>query len=90
MPNIKSAIKRVSVNDRRKVENRALKSELATAVKKFKATVNSGDLEKANALYAETVAIIDGACSKGIIHKNNADRKKARLAVMLNKAKANA
>lgn len=90
MPNIKSAIKRVSVLERRKVENRTLKSELATAIKKFKATVAGGDLEKANAMYAETVAIIDGASSKGIIHKNNADRKKARLAVMLNKANANA
>ena len=90
MPNIKSAIKRVSVNDRRKVENRTLKSELATSIKKFKAVVVSGDLEQAEAMYANTVAIIDGAQAKGIIHKNNADRKKARLAVMLNKAKANA
>ena len=87
MPNIKSAIKRVTVNARKKDENRTLKSALATAIKKFKATVASGDLEKAEKLYAETVATIDGACAKGIIHKNNADRKKARLAVMLNKAK---
>ena len=86
MPNIKSAIKRVSVNERKRVENRALKSELATAIKKFKATVLA-DVDKAEALYADTVSIIDGACSKGIIHKNNADRKKAKLANMLNKAK---
>ena len=90
MPNIKSAIKRVSVNNRKKVENRSLKSELATTIKKFKATVASGNLEQAEAMYANTVAIIDGAQTKGIIHKNNADRKKARLATMLNKAKANA
>ena len=90
MPNIKSAIKRVSVLERRKEENRALKSKLATAIKKFKATVASGDLEKANGMYAETVSIIDSSCAKGIIAKNNADRKKARLAVMLNKAKENA
>lgn len=90
MPNIKSAIKRVSVNDRRKVENRTLKSELATSIKKFKAVVASGNLEQAEAMYANTVAIIDGAQTKGIIHKNNADRKKARLAIMLNKAKAKA
>ena len=86
MPNIKSAIKRVSVNSKKNEQNRILKSSLATAIKKFKATVST-NVEEAEKLYPDTVSIIDSACSKGIIKKNNADRKKARLALMLNKAK---
>lgn len=90
MPNIKSAIKRVSVNKAKREANRPLKSELATAIKKFKATVAAGELEGIDAKYSEVVSIIDSACNKNIIKKNNADRKKARLATMVNKAKANA
>lgn len=90
MPNIKSAIKRVSVTRNKREDNRPLKSELATAIKKFKAEVNAGNLEGIDAKYSEVVSVIDSACSKNIIKKNNADRKKARLAIMLNKAKANA
>lgn len=83
MPNIKSAIKRVSVNDKKAEANKAIKSEMKSAIKKFLASVSAGDKELATKLYPETVSIIDGAQTKGVIHKNNANNKKAKLAKKL-------
>ena len=88
VPIIKSAIKRVEVNARQKEENRGPKSALATALKKFRATVSEGKLKEAEELLPKTVALIDVSAKKGIITKDNASRRKARLAVMLQKAKA--
>ena len=83
MPNIKSAKKRVLVTEKKTLENKAIKSALKTSIKKFLAAVSEGNKEKANALYPETVSAIDSAASKGIIHKNNASNKKAKLAKKL-------
>ena len=85
MPNIKSAKKRVLVSDKKNARNKALKSELNTSIRKFRETVAENP-EKANACYSETVSVIDSAVSHGIIHKNNANRKKSRLATLMNKA----
>lgn len=89
MPNIKSAIKRVEVNKRRTVENRGLKSEVQSVVKKYNALLASGKVEEAENSYSHVVSVIDGAVSKGVLKKETADRKKSRLALALNKAKAN-
>jgi len=86
MPNIKSAIKRVKVNNTKKDENRGVKSELSTYIKKFKALCET-NVEEAEKFYPSVVSVIDGACKNNIIAKNNANRKKARLAVLLNKSK---
>lgn len=83
MPNIKSAKKRVLVTEKKTAENKAIKSALKTQIKKFLAAVNAGDTELAQKLYPETVSAIDSAASKGVIHKNNADNKKAKLAKKL-------
>lgn len=85
MPNIKSAIKRVSVNETKQANNRVQKSELATYIKKFKKLCET-DANKAKEEYSKVVSVIDAAQSKGIIDKNNADRKKSRLAILLNKS----
>ncbi|MBQ7308349.1 MAG: 30S ribosomal protein S20 [Clostridia bacterium] len=85
MPNIKSAKKRVLVNNRKRNENRPLKSELSTAIRKFREALAT-DVEKANAIFAETVSVIDSAVAHGIITKNSANNKKSRLAIALNKA----
>lgn len=84
MPNIKSAKKRVLVIEKKTKENKAVKSALKTQIKKFLAAVNEGDKAAATALYPETVSAIDGAVTKGILHKNNAANKKAKLAKKLN------
>ncbi len=83
MPNIKSAKKRVLVTEKKTLENKAIKSALKTQIKKFLAAVNAGDKELAEKLLPETVSAIDSAVSKGILHKNNAANKKAKLAKKL-------
>ena len=83
MPNIKSAKKRVLVTEKKTRQNKAIKSALKTSIKKFLNAVNAGDKETANALYPETVSAIDSAVTKGILHKNNANNKKAKLAKKL-------
>ena len=83
MPNIKSAKKHVLVTEKKTAQNKAIKSALKTTIKKFLAAVNEGNKEEATTLYPVTVSAIDSAASKGIIHKNNAANKKAKLAKKL-------
>ena len=84
MPNIKSAIKRVSVIETKTLKNNMIKSEYKTAVKKFETAVADGNKEKAVEALKLATKKIDGACSKGIIKKNTAARKKSNLAKKLN------
>jgi len=84
MPNIKSAIKRVDVIEKKTLRNNMIKSEYKTAVKKFEAAISEGNKENAENLLKEAVKKIDGACSKGVIKKNTASRKKSNLAKKLN------
>ena len=84
MPNIKSAIKRVEVIEKKTLKNNMIKSEYKTAVKKFEAAVTEGNKEKATELLKLATKKIDGACSKGVIKKNTASRKKSNLAKKLN------
>lgn len=84
MPNIKSAIKRVSVIEKKTLRNNMIKSAYKTAVKNFEAAVAEGDVKKAEALFSEATKKIDQACTKGVIVKNTAARKKSNLAKKLN------
>jgi small subunit ribosomal protein S20 len=65
------------------MKNKAIKSALKTQVKKFLTAVEASDKELATKLFPETVATIDAAASKGVIHKNNANNRKAKLAKKL-------
>ncbi|MBQ3145479.1 MAG: 30S ribosomal protein S20 [Clostridia bacterium] len=85
MPNIKSAIKRVDVIEKKTLRNNMVKSEYKTAIKKFEAAVLEGNKENSEKLLSEAVKKIDSACSKGVIKKNTASRKKSNLAKKLNK-----
>ena len=89
MPNIKSAKKRVVVNEKKNSQNKMIKTSVKTAIKKFNAALAAGDAEAAEKLLPETVSVIDSAASKGILHKNNAANKKSALAKNLNALKAN-
>ena len=80
MPNIKSAMKRVKVSKKKNLRNRMIKSGVKTAVKKYEAALTEEQLSLAS-------AALDKAASKGVIHKNAANRKKARLARKLAAAK---
>lgn len=84
MPNIKSAIKRVSVIEKKTVQNNMIKSAYKTAVKNFEAAVAEGDVKKAETLFSLATKKIDQACTKGVIVKNTAARKKSSLAKKLN------
>ena len=84
MPNIKSAIKRVNVIETKTLRNNMIKSEYRTAVKKFEAAVEAGNAEEAEKLYREATKQVDMACSKGVIVKNTAARKKSSLTRMVN------
>jgi small subunit ribosomal protein S20 len=79
MPNIKSAKKRVLVSDKKNMHNRIIKSRMKSSVKKFEAAVAAGSKDEAAVSYREAVSMVDKAASKGVIHKNASDRKKAQL-----------
>ena len=79
MPNIKSAKKRVDVNKKNRAINKAYKSELATGLKRYNAAISAGDVKLAKSLMSETVSLIDESVTRGVIHKNKADRKKAEI-----------
>ena len=83
MPNIKSAKKRVLVIEKKTMQNKAIKSALKTQIKKFLEAVSAGDKEAATKLFPATVSAIDAAVTKGVIHKNNANNRKAKLAKKL-------
>ena len=85
MPNIKSAIKRVKVSEAKNLRNRMVKSKVKTAIKKFETEIATAPANAA-AQYSLTTSAIDKAAAKGILHKNTASRKKARLAKQLAKA----
>lgn len=79
MANIKSAKKRILVNDKKNLRNRSIKSALKTTVKKFNAAVAEGNKELAASMLPGVISTVDKAAAKGIMHKNAANRKKAEL-----------
>lgn len=87
MPNIKSAIKRVNVIEKKTLQNNMVKSAYKTAVKTFEAAVAEGDKEKAELTFKQAVKKVDQACTKGVIKPNTASRKKSNLAKKLNTLK---
>lgn len=84
MPNIKSAVKRVKVIETKTLQNQMIKSALKTVLKKFEATVEAGDKEKALPAYTLAVKKIDQAVAKGILKKNTASRKKSQITKKFN------
>ena len=84
MPNIKSSKKDVLSSKIAYEKNKADKSELKTNLKKFDAAVVSGDKAAAEAAY-KAVKAVDQAVVKGLLHKNNAARKKSSMTLQLNK-----
>ncbi len=85
MPNIKSAKKRVLVEKRNSLRNRAVKSEIKTSIKKFDGIIAEGNKEQAQEFYREISGTLDSAVLKGIIPKNYAARKKSAFSKKVNK-----
>lgn len=84
MPNIKSAKKRVGIIEKKTSRNNMIKSGYKSAVKKFEQAVKDGNVEEAKVLFSEATKKIDQACTKGVIVKNTAARKKSSLSKKLN------
>jgi small subunit ribosomal protein S20 len=78
--NIKSQIKRNKTNEKARQRNKAVKSELKTAIRRTREAVAAGDSEKATAAVRAATKKLDKAVSKGVIHKNQAANKKSALA----------
>jgi small subunit ribosomal protein S20 len=78
--NIKSQIKRIGTNKKAQERNKAVKSELKTAIRATKAAVLSGDKAKAAAALTVAGKKLDKAASKGVIHKNQAANRKSAIA----------
>ena len=84
MPNIKSSAKRDALAKARNAKNKAEKSALKTAVKKFDAAVAEGNKDAAASTYKVAVKAVDKAAGKNLIHKNNAANKKSKMTHKLN------
>ena len=80
MANIKSQIKRNKQNEKRHERNKAVKSSLKTAVRKFREAAEAGDKDQAVALGRDAARKLDQAVSKGVIHKNQAANRKSSIA----------
>ena len=85
MANIKSAKKRILVNETKAARNKAIKSKVKTSIKKVYAAVNANDKAAATAALTVAISEINKAASKGIYHKNNSARKISRLTKAVNK-----
>ena len=79
LANIKSAKKRVLVNQKKADRNKSIKSAVKTSIKKVEAAVVAKDKEAAVAALSNAISTIDKAATKGVYHKNNAARKVSRL-----------
>jgi small subunit ribosomal protein S20 len=78
--NIKSQIKRITTNEKARLRNKAVKSELKTHVRRVRESVSAGDKEAAQAALVTASKKLDKAVSKGVIHSNQAANKKSALA----------
>ena len=85
LANIKSAKKRILVNQKKAAKNKAVRSKVKTAIKKVDAAVLANDKASAQAALKACIIEIDKAMSKGIYHKNTASRKISRLTLAVNK-----
>ena len=84
MPNIKSSAKRAQIEKVRRARNKSDKTNMRSTLKKFDQAVAIGSRDEAVNTYADAVKTVDRAVSKGLLHKNNAARKKSRMARQMN------
>src|SRR5829696_110559 len=78
--NIKSQIKRIKTNEKARLRNKAVKSSLKTAIKRFRVAADAGDRDTATVELRSASRALDKAVSKGVIHKNQAANKKSAMA----------
>jgi small subunit ribosomal protein S20 len=86
LANTKSAIKRLRSSERRRLHNRVFRGQARTAVRKARSLMDKGSIEEAREAVQVATRALDKAAAKGVIHKNNAARRKSRLMQQLNQA----
>jgi len=87
MANHFSAMKRARQTEKRTVRNRANASQLRTALRNLRESLEKGDKTAASQTYRQTVSALDKAIQKGVVHENTASRYKSRLSARLNALK---
>jgi len=85
LANIKSAIKRIRSSERKRMRNKPVRSALKTYVRSAQREINTSDSDAAAEAVVRAISELDKAANKGIIHKNQAARRKSRLMSKLNK-----
>ncbi|HEY82291.1 MAG TPA: 30S ribosomal protein S20 [Dehalococcoidia bacterium] len=90
MAHTKSAQKQARVAERRRLRNRSVRSRAKTTITKAEKLIFAGEIEAARQVVAAAISTLDKAAEKGIIHANNAARRKSRLMKKLNQALASA
>ena len=88
MANIKSQIKRNKQNEKARLRNKAVKSELKTSVRKFREAADTGDADAAQTAMRAATIKLDKAASKGVIHKNQAANRKSAIAKRVEQLKS--
>ena len=88
MANIKSQIKRIGTNEKARLRNASVKSELRTMVRRVREAVAAGDAETSATALAVAARKLDKAVSKGVIHKNQAANRKSALAKQVSSLQA--
>jgi small subunit ribosomal protein S20 len=88
LPGSKSAQKQVRVSERKRLQNKSITSRCKTDITKAERLIFSGELEQAKQAVTVAITSLDKAAEKGIIHPNNAARRKSRLIKKLNEAQA--
>lgn len=88
MANIKSAIKRIRSSERKRIRNKPVRSALKTYIKSAQTQIGVGDTDISAEAVVRAISALDKAASKGIIHRNQAARRKSRLMAKLNKIAA--
>lgn len=88
MPNLRSSFKRVKVAAKKAAQNRPIRTGARNAVTRARASIASADADEASHHVLDAIRALDKAASKGVIHKNNAARRKSRLVKRLNASTA--
>lgn len=84
MANHKSAIKRHKQTEKRRVRNASVKTTVKSSIKKVREAITNSDAAEAKSSLVTAISRLDGAVSKGVLHKNNASRKVSRLTTAVN------
>ncbi|MBZ8178352.1 30S ribosomal protein S20 [Corynebacterium poyangense] len=85
MANIKQQKKRVLTNEKRRIRNKSIRSEVRTEIRKFREAVDAGDKSAAESQLRVASRKLDKAVTKGVFHRNNAANKKSKMAHALHK-----